>query len=43
VARGARESVFGFFVVFSLFLNKNVFALDPILVVIYGVKFCLFS
>jgi hypothetical protein len=43
----ARETSEGFFlkkkIVFSLFLNKNIFSLDLLLVVIYGVKFYLFS
>jgi hypothetical protein len=44
----ARETSEGFFlkkkkIVFLLFLNKNIFSLDLLLVVIYGVKFYLFS
>jgi hypothetical protein len=37
------EDLLGFVIVFSLFLNKNVFALYMLLVVIYEVKFYSFS
>ena len=33
------EGVLGFVIIFSLFLNKNVFILDMLLAAIYGVKF----
>jgi hypothetical protein len=41
VAHDTREGVLGFDIIFSLFLNKNVFvlAIDMLLVPIYGVKF----
>jgi hypothetical protein len=39
VARGTREGVLGFVIVFPLFLNKNVFTLYMLLVLIYGMKF----
>jgi hypothetical protein len=40
---GTRESVMNFVIVFSLLLNKDVFALDLFLVTIYEVKFYSFS
>jgi hypothetical protein len=39
VACGTRKGMLGFVIVFLLFLNKNIFALDLLLVAIYGVKF----
>jgi hypothetical protein len=38
VVCGTRDGVLDFVIVFSLFLNKNIFILDLLLVVIYGVE-----
>jgi hypothetical protein len=38
MARETRETVLGFVIVFSLFLNNNIFFLYMLLVAIYGVK-----
>jgi hypothetical protein len=35
---GTRDGVLDFVIVFLLFLNKNIFILDLLLVVIYGVE-----
>ena len=43
VACGMYEGILGFVIVFSLFLNKNVFVLCLLLVLIYEVKFYSFS